>query len=90
MSEVDLALQLRFSRVSYLRGCLMSSSPERPRDDVGGVDAPLRQPDNDASDFLNRPSDQRRRAVLIGRLMFFWASLCWRGVGWRPSWRRPA
>jgi hypothetical protein len=37
---------------------LMRASPERPRDDVGGLDAPLRQPYGEAADLLDRPADQ--------------------------------
>ncbi|WP_167367723.1 hypothetical protein [Methylobacterium pseudosasicola] len=37
---------------------LMRTSPERPRDDVGGLDAPLRQPHGEAADLLDRPADQ--------------------------------
>jgi len=39
-------------------GRLMRPSPERPCDDVGGLDAPLRQPHGDAADLLDRPTDQ--------------------------------
>src|SRR3546814_7872765 len=45
---------------------LIGSSPERPCDDVGGVDPALRHPRCDASDFLDRPADQRR----VGRVVF--------------------
>jgi hypothetical protein len=38
-------------------GGLVSAAPERPGDDVGGFDASLREPDRDAADFLNRPTD---------------------------------
>jgi len=34
-----LALQLRFLEMRFLRGGLMGASPERPCDDVGGLDA---------------------------------------------------
>src|SRR4051794_16192719 len=49
--------------MSLPRCGLMSPSPERPRDDVGGLDASLSEADGDASDFLHRPTDQRRREV---------------------------
>ena len=39
---------------------LMGASPERPCDDVGGLDAPLRELYGDAADFLDRPADQER------------------------------
>src|SRR3546814_12736158 len=45
---------------------LIGSSPERPCDDVGGVDPALRHPRCDASDFLDRPADHRR----VGRVGF--------------------
>jgi hypothetical protein len=34
-------------------GRLMRPSPERPCDDMGGLDAPLRQPHRDAADLLD-------------------------------------
>lgn len=49
--------------MSLPRCGLMSPSPERPCDDVGGLDAFLSEADGDASDFLHRPTDQRRREV---------------------------
>ena len=36
----------------------MGASPEGPSDDVGGLDASLRQADGDAADLLDRPADQ--------------------------------
>ena len=55
----------------------MSPSPERPCDDVGGLDASLSEADGDAADFLDRPTDQRRwevfaalRRVFGGVVMF--------------------
>src|SRR3954453_357754 len=36
----------------------MGAPPERPGDDVGGVDASLREADGDAADFLDRPADE--------------------------------
>jgi hypothetical protein len=36
---------------------LMGSSPERPCDDVSGLDAPSGKAYCDASDFLDRPAD---------------------------------
>lgn len=57
-----LALQLRFSfEMGATRFGLVSASPDRPRDDIGGLDAPLRELDGDTTDFLDRPADQERR-----------------------------
>ena len=57
-----LALQLRFCfKMGATRFGLVSASPDRPRDDMGGLDAPLRQLDRDTTDFLDRPADQERR-----------------------------
>jgi len=54
-----LALQLRFSfEMSASRMSLVSASPERPCDDVGGLDAALCEFHSDAADFLDRPADQ--------------------------------
>ena len=36
----------------------MGSSPDRPSDDVGGLDASLREADGDAAEFLDRPADE--------------------------------
>jgi hypothetical protein len=45
---------------------LVSAPPERPGDDMGGLDAPLRELDRDTTDFLYRPAaDQERH--LLGR-----------------------
>jgi hypothetical protein len=44
---------------------LMGSSPKGPCDDMSGLDASLREADGDAADFLNRPSDQRRRGLVV-------------------------
>jgi hypothetical protein len=54
-----LALQLQFAFDVSLSCCgLVSASPDGPRDDVSGANAPLGQPHCDASDLLNRPADQ--------------------------------
>jgi hypothetical protein len=37
---------------------LMGASPERPCDDVGGLDAALSEFVGNAADFLDRPADQ--------------------------------
>ena len=42
----------------------MRPSPERPCDDVSGLDAPLREPDRDAADLLHRPADQWARGLV--------------------------
>ena len=36
----------------------MRASPERPCDDVSGLNVPLRHPHDDAADLLDRPADQ--------------------------------
>gem|GEM_PF-5193480 len=43
----------------------MCSSPCRLGDDIGGLDAALRQPDSNTADLLDRPADQRRGVVRI-------------------------
>ena len=54
-----LILQLR----SFLQMCtscsgLVGASPERPSDDVGRLDASLREADGNAAEFLDRPADE--------------------------------
>jgi hypothetical protein len=50
----SLALQLRFCfEVRSLSDRLVSSSPERPCDDVRGLDPLSSEPDGDAADFLD-------------------------------------
>jgi len=49
----SLALQLSFCEVSALSGSLVSSAPERPCDDVCGLNALLSESDGDAADFLD-------------------------------------
>jgi len=53
--------------VGFFRGGLVGSSPEGPVHDLGWVDAPLRKPHGDATEFLNRPADQdaTRRALIF-------------------------
>jgi hypothetical protein len=48
-----LALQLSFFEVSALSGSLVSSAPERPCDDVCGLNALLSESGGDAADFLD-------------------------------------
>ena len=54
-----LALQLHsVFQVRALCGGLMGPPPERPSNDMGRLDAPLRKPRGDAADFLRRPVDK--------------------------------
>lgn len=53
----------------------MGSSPERPCDDMGGLDFSSSKAGGDASDFLDRPPDQRRGARFIRRIVFWGAAL---------------
>ena len=54
-----LALQLLLSfQVRASCGGLMRPAPERPDDDVGGLDATSGQAGGDASEFLDRPADE--------------------------------
>jgi hypothetical protein len=54
-----LALQLPSCfEVRPLSSGLVSSAPERPCNDVCGLDALSSEPDSDAADLLNRPTDQ--------------------------------
>src|SRR5687768_18023374 len=70
-----LALQLPFSEVSALSGSLVSSAPERPCDDVCGLNTPSRESDGNAANFLDRPTDQWRRGDALafagGRRLVF-------------------
>jgi len=56
--DVVLALQLSFFEVSALSFRLVGSAPERPCDDVCGLNPLLSESDGDAADFLDRPTDQ--------------------------------
>src|SRR4051812_13307283 len=70
----ELALQLLspplFSfQMRALGGSLVSAPPERPGDDVGWLDASLRQTCGNAADLLDRPANERlfrRRVRRIG------------------------
>ena len=42
----------------FLRGGLMGAPPERPCDDVGGLNASSRETLGYAADFLDRPADE--------------------------------
>jgi hypothetical protein len=48
-----LALQLSFFEVSALSFRLVGSAPERPCDDVCGLNTLLSESDGDAADFLD-------------------------------------
>ena len=48
-----LVLQLSFLEVSALSGSLVSSAPERPCDDVCGLNALSSESDGNAADFLD-------------------------------------
>ena len=50
---------------------LMGSSPERPCDDVSGLDTPPGKAYCDASDFLDRPADYREAGRIIRLLIVF-------------------
>lgn len=71
-----LALQLRFPfEVCVARFGLVGAPPERPCDDLGGLDAPLGELDGDAADFLDRPANQQclvrgRRSIFLGAPTF--------------------
>ena len=66
-----LALQLHSPfEMGAARFGLMGSSPERPCDDVRGLDAPLCKLDDDAADFLDRPADQERCFVRRRSIIF--------------------
>src|SRR5665647_2039768 len=71
-AQNELALQLHSPfEMGAARFGLMGSSPERPCDDVRGLDAPLCKLDDDAADFLNRPADQERCFVRRRNIIFF-------------------
>ena len=50
---LGLALQLPFFEMSALRGGLVDSAPERPSDDMGGLNPLSSEPDGDSADFLD-------------------------------------
>ena len=71
IAHASLALQLHSPfEMGAARFGLMGSSPERPCDDVRGLDAPLCKLDDDAADFLDRPADQERRFVRRRSIIF--------------------
>src|SRR4051812_47065899 len=59
--SLELALQLQQPafEVSLLCGGLMSAPPSRPSNDEGWLNAPLRQSDRYAPDFLHRPGNRQ-------------------------------
>jgi hypothetical protein len=66
--------------MSYLGGGLMCAPPERPCNDIGRIDASLRETMGYASDLLDRPADQSERIVYAGALVFLGIGLfawCW-------------
>jgi hypothetical protein len=57
--RLGLALQLQVPfDVSFSSEGLMGASPDRPCNDVSGLDPFLRKTSGDATDFLDRPADQ--------------------------------
>src|ERR1700722_9331384 len=61
--------------MEFLSGGLMSSSPERPCDDVGGLDASLRETLRYAPNFLERPADEVGWLLAAPRCVFLGAGL---------------
>src|SRR3954454_8392298 len=61
--KLEQALALQWQQpafeVSLLCGGLMSAPPSRPSNDEGWLNAPLRQSDRDAPDFLHRPGNRQ-------------------------------
>src|ERR1700752_1523086 len=80
----SLALQLHFSfeictpEMSTTSIGLVGAPPQRPCDDVSGLDTPVGELDGDAADFLDRPADQPRRfggrggSVFLGGTALAW------------------
>src|ERR1700761_6761234 len=101
--ERTLALQLHF--LFKMRGAcsgLMGPSPERPGDDVSGLDVLLVQPHGHAADLLHRPADQGHGPIGAG-LAPAWVGRMARSLAARqslsrhsgdgglpPAWQRPA
>jgi hypothetical protein len=59
---------------------LMSAPPERPRDDIGGLNALSRETLSYAADFLGRPTDETRCLGVALDFVFLGAGLlarCW-------------
>ena len=53
----------------------MSAPPERPRDDIGGLNALPRETLNYAADFLDRPTDEAGYFGVALDLVFLGAGL---------------
>ena len=53
----------------------MSAPPERPCNDVGRIDASLREAVRFASDLLDRPADEKERLVAAAGLVFLGVGL---------------
>ena len=88
--RTGLALQLRIClQMGFSGGGLMRPSPERPGDNVGRLDARLREPYGYAADFLNGPADKGR---IGGILTVVWVGPgpYWPDAGSWPSWRKPS
>ena len=61
---------------------LVGASPQRPGDDVSGLEAPVGELDGDAADFMDRPTDQLRRFCRRGGSVFLGGTaLAW----WRMA-----
>src|SRR3954462_11670725 len=59
LDGLALNLQQPAFEVSLLCGGLMSAPPSRPSNDEGWLNAPLRQSDRYAPDFLHRPGNRQ-------------------------------
>jgi hypothetical protein len=55
---------------------LVGAAPQRPGDDVSGLDAAVGELDGDTADFLDRPADQAGRFCGSGGGVFL------RGTAW--------
>jgi hypothetical protein len=61
---------------------LVGAPPQRPGDELSGLDTPVGELDGAATDFLNRPADQARRCCGNGGGVFWGgAALAW----WRRA-----
>jgi hypothetical protein len=56
--------------MSFLCGGLVGASPERPCNDIGGIDASLGEALGYPADFLDRPADEGRGFV-VGYCLIF-------------------
>ena len=81
ITTVMLALQLRFLfEMRFLCCGLMSAPPERPCDDIGGLNAFSRETLSYAADFLDRPTDEIGCLGVALDLVFLGVGLlarCW-------------